>query len=213
MPFAHVVGVVRDNRRGGPTDEPAPDVYFPDAQDPRSSKLLIRVSRPTSGLAAAVEREVNRLDPGLHAGPLQVIEDLLWQRLVAPRFIMFVVVAFSLLALALALVGVHGVLAYAVARRIHEIGIHMALGGSRVRVMRMVLGQAARYAVVGGVAGLATGVAIGRVARALLFQVTPADPTTLAGVSLILLLTVLLAAYGPARRATRVDPIACLREE
>jgi len=212
-PFAHVVGIVRDSLREGPTDEPSPALYYPDAQDPRASKLVLRLPAGVAGLPAGIEREVRGVDPGLRLGQLRVLDDLMWARLIGPRFITSVVTAFSLLALALALIGVHGVLAYSVARRTHEIGIRMALGGSHGRVMRMVLGEATRYALVGGIAGVAGGIATARVARAMLFQVAPDDPLTIVVVSLVLAVTVVLAGYGPAHQATRVDPMACLKQE
>ena len=212
-PPGRVVGVVRDSLRQGPTDEPAPDLYFPYAQDPQSSKLLLRARNVSPALRTAIGREVNQADAGLHVGQLRVVEDLLWERLVVPRFITFLVTTFGAFALLLALIGVHGVLAYSVSRRGHEIGIRMALGGSHGRVMRMVLAEATRYAVIGGITGLAAGIAVAQVARSLLFRVAPTDPTTLVAVSLVMLVTVLVAALGPARRATRIDPIACLRQD
>jgi putative ABC transport system permease protein len=213
LPMARVVGVIPDGFHEGPTIAPLPELYLADAQNPYQRMLVIRASGRTAGLASAIEREVRAADSGLKVKQVDVLEDLLWERLRVPRFITAVLGAFSLLAFVLALVGVHGVLGYSVQKRTREIGVRMALGGTRGQVLRLILGQAVRHGVVGLAAGLAGGMALGRVMRAMLFHVGPGDPATLAIVSSLLVVAVVLAALGPALRATRVEPMACLNDE
>jgi predicted permease len=215
LPMAPVIGVVRDGLHQGPNPRfpPLPELYFADAQFPRQRMLVIRTSGRTTDLAAAFDREIRAADPGLKVKQVNALEDLFWEQLKVPRFITSVLGAFSLLAFVLALVGVHGVLAYSVQKRTREVGIRIALGGTRANVLRLILGQAIRYGLVGLVLGLAGGVAIGRLMRTMLFQVEPDDPVTLVGVSAFLLAAVVLAAAGPAFRATRIEPMACLNDE
>jgi len=120
---------------------------------------------------------------------------------------------FAATALALSAIGIYGVMAYFVTQRTHEIGIRMALGASRGAVLGMVLGQGAKLATAGVVAGLLGAVAMTRAIAALLFDVSPRDPATLVALSLALSVIAMLACYVPARRATRVDPIRALRHD
>ncbi|HXJ93216.1 MAG TPA: FtsX-like permease family protein, partial [Terriglobia bacterium] len=120
---------------------------------------------------------------------------------------------FAGLALLLAAVGIYGVIAYSVAQRTHELGIRIALGAGRPDLLRMVLGEGLRIALVGVVVGLAGAWALSRFVSSLLYGVRPNDPLTFAAVPLVLILVALLACYIPARRATQVDPMVALRYE
>jgi putative ABC transport system permease protein len=130
-----------------------------------------------------------------------------------PRFTTFLIGAFAGIALLLAGFGLFSVMAYTVAQRRREIGIRMALGAQAREVRAMVVGQALRMGAVGLIVGIAGAIAATRVLQALLYGVTPTDPATFAGVSVVLLAVMLLAAHIPARRATRIDPLAALRTE
>jgi ABC-type antimicrobial peptide transport system permease subunit len=129
------------------------------------------------------------------------------------RFLLLLVGLFATLALTLAAVGIYGVVAYSVARRTQEFGIRMALGARRGDIFRLVLGGGARMAVVGVAIGIGLSLAITRLISTLLFGISSTDPLTFAGVALLLAGVALFASYLPARRATRVDPLAALRYE
>ena len=120
---------------------------------------------------------------------------------------------FAAIALALAAIGIHGVLAYTLAQRTREIGVRVALGASRRDVMQLVLGQSARVTVAGLVAGLVLGLALAQWLRSWLYGVTPADPATMAGVFGVLAAVAVMSSYFPTRRATRIDPAVALRAE
>ena len=215
LPMARVIGVVRDGLHQGPNPNfpPLPELYYVDAQNPRQRMLVVRTRGRTTDLASVIDREIRAADPDLKVKRINALEDLFWEQLKVPRFITSVLGAFSLLAFVLALSGVHGVLAYSVQKRTREVGIRMALGGTRGKVLRLILGQAVRYGLVGLVPGLAGSVALGRLMRAMLFRVEPGDPATLVGISAFLLAAVMLAAAGPALHATRIEPMACLKDE
>ncbi len=129
------------------------------------------------------------------------------------RFYMLLLTLFAVVAMALAAIGIFGVMSYAVAQQTREIGIRMALGADRDSVIRMVLRQASTVIGIGLVVGLAAAAATGRALAGLLFNLTPTDPMTLGIVAVILAAVALLACYLPARRATRIDPIQALRAE
>jgi ABC-type antimicrobial peptide transport system permease subunit len=130
----------------------------------------------------------------------------------APRFAMIVFGCLSALAALLAIIGIYGVLAYAVQQRSNEIGIRMALGAGASDVLRSVLRRGLAMAGIGLAIGLALALAGSRVIRSLLFEVSPADPLTLASVALLVTVATLIASYLPARRATKVDPVSALRD-
>lgn len=129
------------------------------------------------------------------------------------RLLMMLLLGFGGLALVLAAVGVFGVNAYAVSQRTHELGVRMALGADRRRVLRLILRQSLGICAIGIAVGLAGSLAVTRVLRTLLYQITPHDPLTLAVVTVVLLGVAAIACYLPAWRATRIDPVAALRAE
>ena len=129
------------------------------------------------------------------------------------RFLLLLVGLFAATALALAAVGIYGVVAFTTARRTQEIGIRMALGAQRSDVLRLIVGEGARMAAVGVLLGITASLAITRLMSTLLFGITPTDPLTFASVALLLCLVAGIASYMPARRATRVDPLVALRYE
>jgi len=207
-----VIGVIADVRHRGATHSAEPEMYIHEMQDPRSfGTLVVKTGGARSAVAKAVGEAMKGI--GVQVSRVRGVDDLLADMIAPSRFSAFILGAFSLLALLLALVGVHGVFSYAVVQQTHEIGVRMALGAGTGRVVRRVLGHAFLHAVLAVIVGLATALALGRLLRAMLFGVAPSDAATLACVSLLLLAGVAVAAYFPARRAARVDPIDALRCE
>jgi putative ABC transport system permease protein len=131
----------------------------------------------------------------------------------AKRFVMFLLGAFSILALGLAAVGIYGVMSYLVTQRTQEIGVRMALGAQRLDVLTLVVKKGMGLAIIGTAIGLVASLALTRLMRSLLFEVTPTDWLTFVIASTVLLIAALLASYIPARRATKVDPLTALRYE
>ena len=153
------------------------------------------------------------LDPELPVARLQTLDAVVARSVSEPRFYMVLLGAFAVMAVSLAALGIFGVMSYAVVQRSREIGIRVALGAHPRDVLKMVLRHAFLLTALGVAAGLAGALALSRVIASLLFQLSPTDPATLAGVGLALTAVALLASYLPARRATRVDPLVALRSE
>lgn len=215
-PWYTVVGVADDVRHEGLDQAPRPDVYFPFSQDTFSfTTLVIRAAGELAPLelVPAVRREVRVLDPDQPLGDVATLEAELARSVGQRRFVMVLVGIFAALALGLAAVGLYGVMAYAVTERRHELGIRLALGATRRRLLRGVLGETVALAVVGVALGLLAALALTRLLASLLYQVKASDPLTFATGSTVLLAVALLAGLVPALRAVRVDPARTLREE
>jgi hypothetical protein len=178
---------------------------------PGSISVLVR----DEGVDAAVR--LGQLAAGVRGdGPPPVVvnvREAIDASLVQPRYIMRVLAAFALLGVVLAAVGLFGVISYSVGQRTREIGVRMALGAQPRQVRVMVLRESGAMAIVGVAAGIGTSIALARLVRSMLFGLTPADPATLAGAACLLFAMAVLAAYGPARRASRINPIQALRHE
>jgi putative ABC transport system permease protein len=164
-------------------------------------------------VAGAVRAAVHEIDSALPIFGMQTMSDTVADSLVRPRFLSLLLGAFSVIALALAAVGIYGVMAYSVSQRTQEIGVRVALGARSSDVLKMVLGQGTKLAAVGVGIGLAGAFALTRVMSTLLFEVSVTDPATFAAVVALLAIVALLACYIPARRATKVDPLIALRCE
>ena len=206
-----IVGVVGDVRASIPAP---PEIYVPHPQQSWSGmSLVVRTSGDPVSLAGVLRREVAALDSEQAIYNVRPLLELLSDSLAARRFIMALLGGFALLGLALATVGVYGVVAESVERRRGEIGLRLAVGADPGDVLRMVLGQAALLAAAGVALGLVAAFALTRVMRGLLFGVSATDPATFAAVAGVLAMAALLASYLPARRAARLDPAAVLREE
>jgi putative ABC transport system permease protein len=208
-----VVGVVGDVLQNEPGLKAAPQLFAPYAQNPsRSIRIVVRTSADAATLSAAIRAEIRRLDPNLPISDLTPLERLLALSVARPRFYTSLLALFAAVALLLAASGIFGVMSFAVAARAREISIRMALGARPGDLLRMIVGRAVGLAALGLVVGLAGALALGRVLEKQLYGVTLLDPLTLAGVSLVLAATAAAAGYLPARRATRLDPAALLRE-
>jgi len=214
-PWATIVGVARDYRHYRLSEPMGPAIYFPYAAVPLLQQTLaIRTSLADPlALAPAVRAAIRELDPDVPAYEVQTFEQAVSRSLWRQRLQGQVLGTFALLALALAAVGLYGVVAYAVAQRTRELGVRMALGATRRDVVSLVLGQGARLTLAGVAIGAVASLALTRLLASLLYGVRATDPATLAGVSAVLAGVALAATYVPARRAARVDPLVAMRSE
>jgi len=210
-----IVGIVDDVRRNGLDQEVQPEMYASYIQKPeRRLNLVIRSAGPdASELTPAVRAAVKAVDPKQIIWRAQTIEQLLGTSVAPRKFNMLLLGIFAGVALVLAAVGLYGVMSYSVSWRTQEIGIRMALGAKRTDVLRMVVRQGMTMTLIGLALGLIGVFGLSRVIAGLLYGVSPTDPLTFIGVSIVLLMVALLACLIPARRATRVDPIVALRSE
>jgi putative ABC transport system permease protein len=209
-----IVGVVGNVRHLGLDIEPRPEIYYhTNTLPPFGPVLVIRTTSDPKNLIAAARTKVRELDRDLPISNINTMEQLVAQSVAQRRFGMLLLGIFAALALALAGIGIYGVMSYTVAERTPEIGIRMALGASRRDVLRMVIGQGMALSVAGIALGLAAAVALTRLMASWLFGVSATDPLTFATIALLLAAVALAACYLPARRATRVDPMVALRDE
>jgi predicted permease len=218
-PFHRVVGIV-DNVKFQELGAENPTFYYPYEQVPGwmgfhagSMTLVIRAAGDPMVNAQPIREMVRGLDPDLPIVWVRTQDDLVAMSVARPRFMMTLLGVFAGVALVLAAVGVYGVMSHGVAQRTGEVGIRVALGAERRDVARLVVRQGMTLALVGVGIGLAAALAATRVLRGFLFEVSPTDPWTFGGVSLVVAAVALLACYVPARRASRVDPIVALRVE
>ena len=212
-PWHEIVGVVRNfrNRMDTPTQ---PEVYFPYQQEAvRSMTIVARTEPDAASLAAAVRGTVLSLDADQPVYNIRTMEG--WRRevMMIHNFSVYLLTVFAAVALAMAGIGLYGVLSCTVAQRTHEIGVRMALGAQRRDVLRLMLGHGARLAGAGLLIGLLLSLLLTRGLTRLLHGVSPTDPATLLTVSALLLAAALLATFVPAWRAARVDPLVALRHE
>ena len=208
-----IVGVVQDGKYGGLNEDPKPFVGRPLWQsNVGSTSVIARGFGNEQELKAAVIREIQQLDPHLPMSASTLVEKMALPMLPA-RIAASLLGGFGLLALALAAIGIYGVISYAVSSRTREIGIRMALGAQTTAVLNLVLGQGMRLTLVGVAIGLVAALALTRLLKSLLFGVSATDPITFAIASFLLIAVALLACYLPARRATKVDPMVALRHE
>jgi predicted permease len=222
---AEIVGVVGHIRQWGPGTDArgsvAAEFYYPFMQIPPKMLPLVAdgvavVLRTPDDLAAvmvSVRRAVSELDPGAVVYAVETMDDVLSKSLAPRRLSMLLLGAFAVLALALAAIGLYGVLSYLVGERTREIGVRMALGAQRGDVLRLILSQGAQMVVAGVVLGIVLSLALTRLMSSQLFGVTPHDPLTLVGVGALLVAVSFFACAVPALRAARVEPMIALRYE
>lgn len=226
-PLITVVGVVGDIRQG-PLDQPVyPQMYEPFEQaarqfEPaeqasiglyRSLSVVLKTAGNPEALQASLERAVQQLDPLLAIANVRTMQTVVSATQTSRRFDTVMLTAFGCIALALALLGIYGVMAYSVSERMREIAIRMALGATRTEVLRRTLQRAMKVSGMGILAGLVAAAAFARLLKSLLFGVAPLDAATLAGVVALLIVCSVAAGWIPARRAARTDPMRILRNE
>jgi predicted permease len=210
--FEEVIGVAKDIHSTGLAQADETFVYLPQGNDQHMGALLARGTGNDASTARAVLDEAHSLDANVLARAAGLEQNLnLWQ--LAPRITASLGAVLGIAGLLLASMGIYGVVSHAVTRRTREIGIRMSLGANRNDVLRMLIRQIMRPVAFGGIAGLLVSVAVSRILQSLLFGISPVDPLVFVGVSLFLAGVAFLASYGPARRATRVDPMLALRHE
>lgn len=210
----------------GPLDRPLdPHVYRPYNQaadglledDPfndwHAMNLVLRTQTDPPSTASAAVAEIHSLDSDLAVANIQTMEQVISSSVAGSRFYTLLLGAFAGVALFLAALGIYGVLAYNVSQQSREIGIRIALGAQRTSVMRLVLRQGTRCALIGCGIGVAAALALTRLMRSLLYNTSPADPATFAGVVIVLVVVAFAACWIPARRAMRIDPVVALRHE
>ncbi len=212
--LATVVGVVRHVHKAGPQSEGEPQIYLPLAQSPQSAlSIVVRAPTQPMTLVRPIRDIVRQLDPQLPISKVASLEDLASQAMASQRLNALLLGVFALTALLLASVGLYGVMAYLVSQRAREIGIRVALGGQPGAIRSAVMREGLWISLAGLVVGLGVSLLASRALGGLLFGISPNDPATYAAIVGVLLLVSVIASYGPARRATRVDPLIALRDE
>ena len=206
-----VIGVVGDVKELGAAAGPATAMYFPEITG--SMTLVVRTSQDPASLIGTVRQIIRSVDPNQALSGVGTMPNVLAESLAPQRLTLAVAVLFAALSLLLAAAGIYGVISNSVTQRLHELGIRMALGAARDDILRLVVGQGLRLALAGVVIGILGALALTRFMASMLYGVRATDPVTFIAVALAVTGTALLASLIPARRATRVDPMAALRCE
>jgi putative ABC transport system permease protein len=208
-----IVGIVKD-RRGYDLWEPRADIYVPFEQHPVPwANLNVRTLVPPMTVVPSIRKAVLALDNQQPLNDVRLLADEVAQTYGALRFPMTLIWIFASLALALAAVGIFGVMSYTVSRRMNELAIRMALGADRAMVLRLVLREGLRLTLTGVAIGLAAALALNRIMAGYVYGIRPTDPLTFAVATLVLVLAALVAGYAPARRAASIEPMRALRIE
>jgi putative ABC transport system permease protein len=214
-----IVGIVGDVRSIGPSEPAPPAVYVPLAQAPRPAydgramTFIVRAPGDPTAITASARAAVASIDAGLPLADIRPMSEIVSAASGQPRFTTLVMSFFAIIAFLLAALGLYGILAYSVEQRVREIGVRVALGADKRDIFRLIIGNGMRLALVGAAVGVPSALALTRLMGGMLSGVSSTDPVTYIAVVGMLLTSTLLASYLPARRATRVDPIAALRAE
>ena len=213
-PWLTVIGVVDDALHTALNAPPAPTIYLLDQQEPRTALIMmVRTNGEPALLTSAIRTAVRATSGSVPLDQITTMDAVLWSSVAQPRFLAGALGVFAAVALLLSMIGTYGVVSYAVAQRTREFGIRSALGASAGDVLRLVLGRAVRLTALGIAIGWFGAFALTQSLSALLFDIQPRDPLTLAATATLLAAVSLLASYLPARRALRVDPLVALRHE
>jgi len=207
--------VVKDSHYAEVKEAPYPVFYTPWRQDKQIGSLgfYVRSALPTRQMIPQIRRVMASLDRDLPPENLRTLDDQIKLNILSDRIVLQLAAAFAILATALAMLGLYGVMAHSVARRTREIGIRMALGAQQSDAMTLILRQALTLTVIGTALGLVCTFYATQVLREMLFGVSLHDPLTFGAVIALMLAVALVASYVPARRATKVDPMVSLRYE
>ena len=209
-----IVGVVGNIRRAGLRDEPRADMYFPFEHNvPGQITVFVRTASDPDRSLSAIKAAIARVEPTAFIADVQTLSQVASESERVTRVVLWLLGIFAATSLALAAIGIYGVMSYAVRQRTREIGTRIALGATRRNILWLVLQQGAVIAAVGTVVGLATGLATTRFLSSILYGVSGSDPLTLTGAVMVLVVTIMLACYFPARRAASVDPAKTLAEQ
>jgi putative ABC transport system permease protein len=212
--WREIVGIAGDVRTGGLHTEPRPEVYVPYAQEPWPDvALVVRSSGDARSLARVVRQQIDSVSRSAIVTSVQQLDDLVGASLAEQRFQTLLLASFAGAALLLAALGIYATMAHAVARRTGEIGIRMALGAQRPRVIWEIAAEGAQLTVAGVVIGLAIALPLQRVARSLLYDIAATEPVSMVLTTGLLLIVAMIASLMPALSATRIDPIAALRTD
>jgi predicted permease len=214
-PWLTIVGVVGEaNLRGIPRNPTAdPDMYLPFAETTRFFAVIVRTAGDAASLSASARESLKRLNPGVAVFSVRPLDDLVDQQLATAKFLSWVTGAFAVVALTLALIGIYGTLSYWVRRRTAEIGIRAALGADRLRVLRLVVGQAMLLTIIGVAGGVLLAAALSRLIQTQLYAVQPVDWVSFLTTGALMIAAALVASLAPAIRALRVNPIVALRSD
>jgi predicted permease len=209
--YHEIVGIVGDVRAGSLDQEPAPTLYALVAQYPKNGLTLVARAAEPSSLAAPFRNLMREIDRDVPIYSVMTMDERVGASIGAQRFYASLIGVFALVALALAAVGLYGVIAYTVSQRTHELGVRVALGATTDRISRMVIGEGVVLTGIGVGIGIVGALFLGRVVSSLLFGVSSRDPLTLVGVVVALAGIAMVASWLPARRAARVDPLIAMR--
>ena len=213
-PWHTIVGVVATIRDQVVQEETKPSVYLPHQKIPVwGMSLVVKTSANRGDVIAGIRRELGQLDPDLPLIEATTMDDVVAESIWQPRLYAALFTVFAVGALALALIGIYGVMAFLVQTRTHEIGIRMALGATARDVFKLIVGRGMKLTAVGVVIGIGGAVALTRLMHSLLFKTSATDPFTFVVIALLLAIAAFFACYIPARRAARVDPLVALRYE
>jgi putative ABC transport system permease protein len=219
LPWMRIVGVLKDVKQAGVDAAAGTELYFLTDQMPKVAgfapgqmNFVVRAGPSLSALGGAYRQAVQDLDKTLPVIRMRSMEDVIGDSVARPRFLMVLLGIFAGLAMALAAVGTYGILSHSVSERQQEIGIRMALGADRAKILRLMLGRGLLLSAIGVMLGLTLSLVLTRVLGSLLYNVSPTDPLTLAGVGGVIAVVAAAACLIPAWRATRVDPLTVLRE-
>ncbi len=209
-----IVGVVENVRLTSLLEDPPPELYAPYAQSGAGSiTFVVRTQGPPAAILPSLNNETWRVDPTqviYHAGTL---ESMVADTLAGRKFNLVLLLSFSLIAFALAAIGIYGLISFSVSQRTTEIGVRIALGARREQVIRLIVGQAMRLSLVGVILGIVGAGLLTRFMQHMLYDVTPTDPAVFLQISAAMVVVAMLAAYLPARRAASSDPVTALRQE